>query len=872
MTCKINCLCEMMEQPVGIDCLNPRFSWSIEPAPEGAGQTAYRILVSGSKNMETPVWDSGMVRSPSDHLVAYSGTRLKSGTRYYYRISVLCGDALFVGETCSFVTGILEIRDWEPLWIACAGMADQAFYIRCPFRVKKAVRTAAAFVVSPNYYLLSLNGAPCGDLRLNNARTDYRKTLLYETYPLDLKEGENVLGIEIGNGWMNLEASERKVAKREYLAAFQIRIEYTDGAVEWVASGRENSYCSNICPVTRNHIYHGEEYDARRKQPGWNTPGFRMSRDAGWGHVYEADSPGGEIMAQMMEPIRITQILEPAAIYPLGEHSCTVDFGQNFAGWVRLRTRGPRGTAITLRYAELIHGDRTVNPCSLKGAVAADSFILEGEGEEEFEPRFTYHGFRYVQLDGLKKLPEARDLEGCVVRTDAKCIGSFHCSHELVNRFYKAMIWTEKSNQHSLPTDCPQRGERLGWLNDMTVRSDSALYNFRLPRLYQKWTRDIRDTQGKTSGAICDTAPFFFMGQKPADPVSSSYLLVPWNVYCHYGDIEILEENYEGCKRWTDYLKRHSEHYLVTYSQMGDWASPKRWCLPDSIGGGAVSAVTPPGLMATGYLYYDYIILQKMAEVLDKHQEAREFAQEAERVRQAFLSAYYDPAAHSFGQGSQACNAFPLYLGMVEETEKPYVLQNLITDIMVTNQGHLTTGNLGTRYVLEVLFQNGFPDEAFSLLTQTTYPSWGYMLENGATTLWERWEKIEDNTMMASYNHPMTGAAGVCLHKYLLGISPDETNPGFRNIIISPRIPTALDSASGQVETVHGIVECAWEKVRDRKFILKTRIPFNCTAEIYLPRIWPGDYELIVRPETAGRTKDPVRVTSGTYTFEMMRR
>lgn len=928
MSYKINCFCELMDQPVGIDCPKPRFSWNLEPAPAAGEQSAYRIRVSESESMEILIWDTGRVCSAQNLLVPYEGSRLKSGTRYYYQITVYTeevakpgevsetGETAIPGETakpgavgkpgdkakreetaktgkadgigesvgvdgeggivketytsepCSFVTGILDSGGWENCWISCTGMADQAFYIRTSIPIDRPVKAAAAFVTSPNYYLLRLNGHACGDLRLNNACTDYRKTLLYETHPLELQIGENILGIELGNGWINLETQERKVAKREFLIAVRIRIEYADGVVEWLESGRDRWFFSNMCPVTDNHIYHGERYDARREQAGWDRAGFRMEPEGNWKQVFEADSPGGEILAQRMEPIRVTETLLPAAVYPLGEGCYTVDFGQNFAGWVRLCTSGPAGTQITIRFAELSREDHTVNSCSLKEAQATDTFILKGEGNEIFEPHFTYHGFRYVQISGLAKPLAPEHVTGCVVRTDAEYIGGFHCSHELVNRFYHAVVWTEKSNQHGLPTDCPQRSERLGWLNDMTVRSDGALYNFRLPQMYHKWTRDIRDTQGKNSGAIADTAPFFHMGQRPADAVSSSYLLVPWNVYCHYADTTILSDNYEGGKRWTEYLKRHSEHYIISASHMGDWASPKKWCVPGSIGGGAVSTVTPPELMGTGYLFYNYVLLEKMAKVLGKPLEAREFALEAKRVCTAFMERFYDPTSHRFAQNSQTSNAFPLYLGMVNEVERPYVLKNLVADIMEENDCHLTTGNLGTRYALEVLFENGYVDEAFSILTQTSYPSWGYMLENGATTLWERWEKIEEDGLMASYNHPMTGAAGVCLHKYILGIRPDEKKPAFRNILIKPCIPTQLDSASGQIRTIRGTVACAWEKKKDR-FILQLKIPFNCTADVRLPVLWPGPCESIHRKNGEIQEKMQVKVQEGNKPYHI---
>lgn len=836
----IRCLCELMENPVGIDLAAPRFSWGSDTIYEK--QKGYRIVVSDSEEFALPVWDSGYVESEESNLIGYGGKELKSGTRYYYYIEIFCEKQQYISPVFTFFTAILEERNWDECFIGGAG-AKHSFLIRWPFLIRDEVKTAAAFVASPNYYQLTFDGAAVRDTKLNNAFTEYTQTLLYETYPLQAGKGEHVLGIEMGNGWYAMELGERGVAKGEHILAIQIRVEYVDGTVEWLTSGCDNCYCSSFAPAVQNSIYCGETYDARLAQPGFDTAEFIMSKERRWEKAFWQDPPGGKIRAQMMEPIRIAEELSPKEIWQCGDGSYTVDFGQNFAGWIRLTAWGRAGQEITIKYAELINEDHTINDSSLNGLHVTDKFILKGQGTEAFEPKFTYHGFRYVQIEGLEAGLLKEHITGCVVHSSVKKISGFETDHALLNRFYRCMMWTERSNLYGIPTDCPQRSERVGWLNDMTVRNECALYNYRLPMLYRKWTGDIRDTQGKVTGAISDTAPFFRMGQKPADPVSSSFLLVPWNVYCFYGDKRILEENYDSCKRWAAYLDRHSDGYIVRYSPMGDWASPSKWCDRGSIGAGAVSAITPTVFMAAGYQYYNYILLEKMACVLGKRDDAGTFKEKAERVKEAFFNRFYQESEGYFCKNSQACNAFPLYLGMLEGKEKAAVLEHLRKDVAETNRYHLTTGNLGSKYVLEVLFQNGLVEEAYSLLTQTTYPSWGYMLENGATTLWERWEKVDSyhgKSRMASHNHAMSGAVAVCFHKYLAGLRIDEEKPGFQNMIVRPLIPKELHYVKGSIETVFGKASCQWKTTEDMLEI-SVSVPFNTTADLYLPVIWEGN-------------------------------
>ncbi|WP_283682817.1 alpha-L-rhamnosidase [Parablautia sp. Marseille-Q6255] len=832
--------CEYLNNPVGIDREHPRFSWVVDE--DISKQKAYRVVVRREESGQI-VWDSGVVDSDETLNIPYNGLRLETAQTYQYTVEIFCSSgAVIKKEDNTFTMGIMEQPVWRAAWIGGPWMEVQAFWFRTSFEIKKPVRTAFVYVISPNYYVLSVNGHRCGDAVLQNANTDPAKTLLYAAYPVEasLLQGENVIGIELGNGWKALSLGQTDAGVGEHMFSLQLRIEYTDGTYEWIYSDPDNWSYTKKGPVHENSIYHGEFYDAQDELPGWDMPGFSMEESgAEWFDAVEFEPEEGEVRAQCLEPIRVVKTMKPAKIYEIADGSYTFDMGQNFAGWARLRVCGERGTKIRLVYSELEYADHTVNQISLRHVRATDTYVLRGEGIEEYEPRFTFHGFRYVQVFGLPQKPDEYTLTGCVVRSDVERIGQFSCDNALLNQFQSNICWTEESNLHSIPTDCPQRDERLGWTNDMTVRNECALYNYRLASLYTKWLGDIRDTQGKKTGAITDTAPFRVFGCRPADPVGASLVLLPWNMYLHYRDVRILEENYDAIKRFLRYLEKNTTDYIMRWATMGDWAAPIGDNDVNSIGGGAVSLVTPPRMVATAFFYYECTLMEKIASVLGKKEDVDYYKDLSDKVKEAFLKTYYNRAGKYVGLNSQGGNTIALYFGLIPEEDRHYVMENLVKDIVETRNYHLTTGNLCSRYIIEVLLTNGYRDVAYKLLTQTTYPSWGYMIEKGATTVWERWEEIvsEDSCLskMASYNHPMYGAVGVCFYKYFAGILADEEQPGFKNVIIRPVIPEALKHVEACVDTMRGRVANTWF-VGEHSFKMKTQLPFNTTARIYIPK------------------------------------
>lgn len=824
-------LCEFMTNPTGVDIPNPLLSWCAGEADARIEAARVTVLRRGTGEL---VWDSGFMEN-TDRCF-YGGKPLLSGRAYSWRVELRTDKGVYSSDEAMFTMGLPKDAPWSAGWVGGIQIDAKSYMYRRELTVNRPIRAAAAFVASPNYNVFTVNGRRADDSVLNNVFADYDKSLYYATYDLTdiIQAGENAIGVMTGLGWRSLREAEDGIGWGDSLFSVQLVLEYEDGSEEWLLPDASGWRYTADSPVTYNSIYNGETYDARLEKQGWDAPGYD---DGDWSRAVEKEPPAGVPRSQLLEPIRVVAEMSVREIIAAPDNSWTLDFGRNFAGWVRIRVSGSRGDRIGIKPAEQINADGSVNAVSLRNAHPVDTFILKGEGTEVWEPRFTYHGFRYAQIFGLAQKPSPDMFTGCVVRSDVEDIGSFRCGSAIVQGFYDIVKQTEASNLHGVPTDCPQRDERLGWLNDMTVRNEGALYSFRLYQLYAKWLRDIRDTQGRVTGAITDTAPFLRFGFRPADPVSASFLLLPWNLYLHYGDDRIIRENYDANARWVSYIARNSDDLIVRYSSMGDWAAPVEGTDHGSTGGGALSTITPRLLMSTGYLYYNCTLMAKMAAVLGREGDRADWLALAERVKRAFNLKYYNREGGYYASGSQAANIIPLYFGIVGKEEAPLVLKSLCDDIMIKHGGHLTTGNLCTRYAIEVLFRYGKQDIAWYLLNQTDYPSWGFMLANGATTVWERWEKVDDNDFlaaMAALNHPMNGGAVVGLFKYLAGIAPDEDAPGWKNIIFRPIIPKDAPSAEAVIHTARGTVASRWERA-DGAVKWDIEIPAGCTGSVYMP-------------------------------------
>ncbi len=793
--------CEYLVDPLGIDTPLPRFSWVLEHSERGQGQSAYEIIVSSKQDAEAgDCWASGRVDSSDSTQVVYAGRALSSGSPYFWKVRYWdrSGRSSSFSQLARFDTGLLARGDWKGIWI---GGKNQ---LRKEFELPKRVVRARAYVCGLGYYELRLNGRKVGRNVLDPAWTTYDKRVLYVTYDVTrfLRPGKNAVAVMLGQGWF-----------KSTTLLLQMNFELEGGEKTAVVS--DDSWKGNDGPVIKDSIYDGETYDARLETPGWDRPGFD---DDNWVAAGRVAGPKGILSSQMMAPIQLVDTIVPLTVSNPKPGVYVYDMGQNFSGWVRLRVQGPRSTAVKLRFAELVYEDGTINQENLRGARAEDVYILKGEEEEVWEPRFTYHGFRYVELTGYPGVPTISAIRGRVVHSAVEPVGSFSCSKPVLNSLQRIIVWGQKTNLHSIPTDCCQRDERMGWMGDAQGTAEEAIYNFDMAAFYTNFLRDIRDVQDE-KGTITDTVPHIW-GSRPADPAwGTAYPLIAWYVYQYYGDRRILEDHYEGIKTYVEFLRTRAENGLVKFSHYGDWVAVEK----------------PPGsIVSSFYYYYDVLILAEMAAVLGKEKEAKTYTDLAAEIKTAFHNEFFDPNTGSYANGTQTANTLPLFLDMVPKSVRGAVWGNLFNDIVYKHDSHLTTGIIGTKYIMELLTNSGTSDLAYDIATKTTYPSWGYMIESGATTLWELWQ-LRQGPSMNSHNHPMFGSVGSWLYKALAGINLAEGSVGFEKIRIAPQMVRDLRHAAGSTRTVRGEVSSSWSR-EGRGVRLEVRIPVGSEAEVVIPK------------------------------------
>lgn len=816
---------EYTNDPIGID-VAPQFSWCIESDARGVKQTSYRILVASSPdNLSADigdVWDSGIVNSTKSTGIQYGGIELFSRKRYYWKIGAKIGgdnrDYLW-SAPAFFEMALLKQEDWKSGWIGYVpGMPGRVLYFKGTFHPQKTIKTARTYIAGLGYYELYINKKKVGDHILDPAQSTYSKRIYYATYDVKdyFTEEANSIVVAVAPGWLG---SPRLRA--------QIEVVYEDGSTDILTSDRLRSVITG--PTVYSTIFDGEHYDARLENEDIHKPWVPQGlMNEHWAWAHNTDDPAGNMEAQKVEPIRVVETLTPISIKEPTPGVYVLDAGRNLAGWASLKVKGERGTEIKLQFAETLYENGLINKENLRNAKVEDTYTFRGGEEEIWEPAFTYHGFRYLQIEGLPYTPSIEDFKIKVVRSDVKQSGSFTCSNTLLNDIHQMIVNTEASNLHSVPTDCPQRDERMGWLNDMTVRIEQAIYNFNLSRFYPKFMDDVQDTQAKDGTVTC-VAPFRF-GMRPADPVSASYLLLALKCYEFYGDYRIISDHFDGMKAWVDYLNTRTKNNIVEYSYYGDWCPPRDFLM--SPNGSGVSRDTPGNLISTGYLHYCARILSDMAKIIGRETEALHYKKLADEIGEAFNREYWNEDVGGYGANNQACNSFALYMNLVSEEKKSRVISNLVEDVK-KHDYHLTTGNLCTKYLLEVLVENGHPEVAYKIATQTTYPSWGFMLSKGATTLWERWEYATGDAMN-SHNHPMMGSVGSWFYRYILGITPQIEYPAFEQFNIRPVIFQDLSFAEGSLDTEKGLIKSAWKK-EGKRLKFNISIPGNTTAIVYVP-------------------------------------
>ncbi|MGI6653659.1 MAG: family 78 glycoside hydrolase catalytic domain [Christensenellales bacterium] len=801
-------------------------AWGAACTQAGGRQAAYRIEWA-TKDAN---WDSGWVQDDTQRATLEGGDGWQ-GQPVHITLAIRDQHG---HESAPYTATLYNVDTvWHAPWIGPKNdVPKRTVYLRREFEVAQGLRSAVLYACGIGYHHLMLNGQPLDDAALEPAHTDYTKSCHYVAYPLladKLTPGTHCLAALVGEGWRrnSMTCKERYPDRPEGipfagrpLFTMQMMLTYEDGTTQTIIS--DSQWQAGTGMLWENDLFNGETWDAARRQIGWNLPGF-----AGFDEAVELPGPGGRMMPMLIPPIRVGQEVQLLALWQKGD-ATIIDFGQNLSGVVRLKLpQGmQKGHTIRVRHTEELTEDGDIFPDTLRSAQATDTYIASGDARDltHWQPLFTYHGFRYVRVEGMH--PKRDNIVALWLHTQMDTHSVFRCGDAMVTRIHEACVATERSNQHSILTDCPQRDERMGWMNDATVRFEETPYNFDIGCVFPKVVRDIVDTQDK-DGAITCTAPYV-LGSRPGDPVSSSFLVAGWQHYLFTGSTNLLKEGLPHYEKWQRLLARKSEDYIVPFSHYGDWAGPADCCVsPED----AHSALTPGIFMSTGYSYYNCMLLARMWDALNNPDNAHQWRERADKIKQAMLAKWYNPDAATMATGSQACQAFALWLGIIPEKDTPRAARIIHEDLM--KNGHrITTGNLCTRYLMDVLCDYGYVDDAWRLMTRQVYPSWGYMLQHEATTIWERFE-LKKNPGMNSHSHPMYGAVDGWLYAYIAGIRP--TGPGFATFDVKPYLPTGLLSAQAVVDTVRGDVAVRWTKRYDGAH-LQVTVPFGAQAQVH----WGG--------------------------------
>lgn len=843
---------EYLTDPLGLDVAKPRFSWLLQSAARGRKQYAYRLMVATGKELLVQgigdMWDSGRIRSDDTTNIEYAGKQLQSRTSYWWQVCCYAEEGLTgtVSDTAMFETALMEQTDFVSKWIG-ADPSISAPIFRKEYNLKENISRARAYLCGLGYYELYCNGHKVGDHVLDPNWTDFdnrllqdliyphedvsRKRALYVTYDITslLKSGSNAFGVMLGNGWY--QQPERNVeGKMTYGPPklwLQIHIKYDNGT-EAIFGSDDGWKCSGG-PITFNNIYFGEIYDARLEQTGWTETGFD---DTKWDRVIARPGVAGDLRAQMSPSDKVISEIKPVRVTKLENGNGIYDLGQNFSGWARIKVSGNTGDLVVMRFAEELNeqGALDYESAGSEQQLQQDIYVLAGKESEIYEPRFTWHGFRYVEVT-MSAGVTMDSLTGIVVHSAVEAGGSFSCSNQLFNRIHELYRWSQISNLHGgVPSDCPHR-ERLGYTGDAQITMQSAILCFDMAAFYTKYIEDISDSQNPISGFVPHTAPFYGGGGGPGG-WGCAAILMPWYMYLYYGDKRILSKNYEMMLSWMGYLSRHADQDGIIISEepgswcLGEWVVPHQF---DQAGEDFLNMKVPSELVNTYYYTVSASIMRSVAGILGDEIGERQFTSLHRSLQSGMHQRFYNQETGSYATGVQGSDVFPMAADCVPEEDKDRVLKNLVHHIMVRNKGTLDTGIFGTPLMLEVLAEYGEAEIAYHILNQEKYPGYGYMLSKGATTLWECWEKEN-----GSHNHPMLGSVVAWMYQYITGLKADPQSPGFKNIVIRPYFFTRLDYAEASYESVRGPIKIRWER-RGTKIALHLEIPCNSSAEISLP-------------------------------------
>jgi alpha-L-rhamnosidase len=834
-----NLLCENLPNPIGLDVKTPRFTWTLVSSNRNVMQTAYEIKVSKDMSMKTAVWTTGKVASDQSVLVEYKGLPLESNQRYYWQVRVWdnLGNVSAWSTPAFWHTAFFNPSDWKAKWIKVGFDEDTLMrpspYFRRNFNLKKQVKSATAFVTAQGLYEARLNGKRIGDSYLTPFWTAYQKRLQYQVYDVTnlLQQGDNTIGAVLGSGWFRGYIgfqNNKNFYGKELALLLQIEITYTDGSRETIIS--DENWKSSTGSILYSEIYHGETIDARKEAKGWDTPNFN---DSQWAGVRLADYKG-ELLATYNEGIKKQETFKPIKIFKTPKGEQVIDFGQNLVGWVQVKISGKAGDKITLYHAEVLDKEGNFYTENLRPAKQKNEYILKGEGEEFFEPHFTFQGFRYIKIENFSGEIKPEMFTAVALYSDMKKTGEFTSSHPLINQLQHNIQWGQNGNFLDVPTDCPQRDERLGWTGDAQAFARTATFNRQSHNFFAKWLKDVAIDQAEANGAVPFVVPNV-LGKHAGGSAgwADAATIIPWDMYLAYGDKQILENQYESMKSWVGFMEKNSTNYLWNKGfHFGDWLFYR----PNDDNDGR-AAVTDKYLIAQCFFAHSTNLLIKTAKVLGKTDDINKYSTLLKNIKDAFMKEYVTPSGRLVSS-TQTAYVLALNFDMLPENLRPQAAERLAENVR-SYGNHLTTGFLGTPYLCHVLTRFGYLDVAYDLLLQETYPSWLYPVKMGATTIWERWDGIKpDGTFqtpsMNSFNHYAYGAIGDWIYRVVTGIDTDESGVGYKKITIKPHLTSKLTHAKSELQTYYGKIVSEW-KTENGKTTFNIEIPANTTAVISLP-------------------------------------
>lgn len=841
-----NLKCEMINNPVGIDHASPRLSWEITSKDRSVMQKSYQIMVASSleklNSNQADLWDSKQVRSDVSVFLPYAGKTLESRMECYWKVRVVTNKGTSNwSQPAKWTMGLIHAGEWQAKWIGlnksfdweaptagCTRLA--ARYFRKEFEASQQPVKATLYLCGLGLYKLHMNGEVIGDQELAPTPTDYTKVAKYNTFDVskNIQKGANAIGVVVGNGrFFHMRGNPNFEYPKMIL---QLELEYADGSRQTVLSDDTWKVTADG-PIRANNEYDGEEYDACKEMPGWNKAGFTSQK---WFTAEYIEEKQLKLEAQLNQNIKVMDVIRPIDISELKTGTYILDMGQNMTGWLRMKVTGKRGEQVKLRFAEFLNKDGNINQENLRGGLATDIYTLKGEGNEIWEPIFTSHGFRFVEITGFSGTPTINDFEGRVVHDDMELTGNFKTSNPLINQIYKNAYWSIRGNYRGMPTDCPQRTERMGWTGDRAVGSYGESYIFNNNDLYAKWLDDIATTQ-REDGSLSDIAPSYWNSYSDNMTWPGTYLMVANMLYERFGNKEPIVKHYESMKKWLYYMrdKYMTPDHIMPRDVYGDWCMPPE--SPELDNSKDPTRITDAAVIGTAYYYYMLELLEKFAGILNKPEDAKRFVDEAIVIKDAYNKKFLNTQTGQYSNNTVTANLLSLSFGMVSEEYKQAVFQNIVNKTMKEFNGHISTGLIGCQWLMRGLTDNGRPDIAYQMLTNTDYPSFGYMIKNGATTMWEHWNGNTLPLWIDSQNHVMLlGDLIVWFYENVAGIKNARESYGYKKLTMKPLVLDGLNTANASFHSVHGLVKSSWKK-DNKSFHWELTVPCNATATVYIP-------------------------------------